>query len=73
MTRATARLLVGRTIVAYDAKPFNGGRRAHRSVHYDPIITLDNGATVAFSGTETEIGDTGVDVTYYPPVKRRRP
>lgn len=67
MTRATARLLVGRRIIGFKPQPFNGGTRAHRSIHYDPVILLDNGAWLSFSGTETEIGETGVDVSYHKP------
>lgn len=70
MTRATARLLVGRRIVAFDLRPFDGG--PGRGTHYDPVLTLDNGAKLAFSATETDVGEYGIDPSYHPATKRRQ-
>lgn len=69
MTTASARLLVGRRIAAYDARTFDRGRAGERCVAHDPIITLDNGATLTFSTEETETGEYGVRVLYHPPPK----
>lgn len=62
-TSASARLLVGRMIVTYDARPFpdRQGRTAHR-----PVITLDNGARLIFVTEETDTGDYGVCAVYVP-------
>lgn len=51
MTLATAHLLVGRTIVAADLRPFSDGRGGKA---YRPVLTLDNGATVEFTVQETD-------------------
>lgn len=65
MTLATARLLVGRTIVAFDS-----GREVDPDdgrVHYAPTITLDNGAVLRFSVTESDQGGFyGITPRYYP-------
>lgn len=62
---ATARLLVGRTIVAFD-----NGRMVDPDdgrVHYQPRLKLDNGARVTFTVTETDSGDMyGVRPNYHP-------
>lgn len=62
MTTASARLLVGRTIVGFELNPWTDedGRR-----HHNPILRLDNGATVQFSVTEAS-GDYGVTPSYFP-------
>lgn len=56
---ATARLLVGRTIVAVDLRPADDcdvtGKKL--GVYYDPIFTLDNGARVTFHVQEIDCGD----------------
>lgn len=76
MANATQRLLKGRTIVAFDARPFDG---AHVGATYtltchDPVIQLDNGARLTFTVEETESGDTyGVRVVYRPPARNRKP
>lgn len=63
MTLATARLLIGHTIVAFDARPW----RDPNGMHYAPRITLDNGAVLTFSVTETDSGDCyGVSPDYHP-------
>lgn len=65
MTLATARLLVGRTIVAFD-----NGRQVDLDdgrVHYQPRITLDNGAVITFSVTESDQGGWyGITPSYHP-------
>lgn len=63
MTLATAKLLVGRTIVAFDRRPFDDGRG---SLAYDPVLVLDNGAHVTFIVQETEAGTYGVAPCYHP-------
>ncbi len=72
MTRVpSARELVGRRIVAFDARPFpdDKGGTAH-----DSIITLDDGSTLEFKVEETDHGsDYGVSVKRYNvPSKRRK-
>ena len=63
MTLATARLLVGRTIVGFECEPW----RDANGPHYSPCIILDNGARVMFSVTETDSGDCyGISPNYYP-------
>ncbi len=66
---ANARLLVGRKIVAFD-----NGRMVDPDdgrVHYQPRITLDNGAIVTFSVTESDQGGWyGITPTYH--TKRRK-
>lgn len=52
MTLATARLLVGRTIVAVDLRPYPDGRGGRA---YNPVLTLDNGATVTFEVQDTDV------------------
>jgi hypothetical protein len=64
MKLATARLLVGRTIVAFDngrlVDPDDG------RLHYQPTFTLDNGARVTFSVTETDQGGWyGITPSYH--------
>lgn len=51
MTLATARLLVGRAIVAVDLRSYPDGRGGKA---YNPVFTLDNGATVTFEIVETD-------------------
>ena len=70
---ATARLLVGRAIVAVDLEPFDDCNAAGRKVQtcYRPRITLDNGAIVTFFVQETDPGDCyGVRPTYHPKTPR---
>lgn len=69
---ASKRLLVGRTITGFDTRKFRADR--HGTVRagtamwaHNPIITLDNGATLTFSVEETEHGDYGVRVFYSKP------
>lgn len=72
MTLATARLLVGRTIVAVDLQPFDDCDSAGRKVKtcYDPRLVLDNGARVTFMVDEIDCGDGyGVRPLYHPKVK----
>lgn len=69
MTLATARLLVGRTIVAFDARPFDDVSERGKKIKtcYDPIFTLDSGARVTFMVDETNSGDVyGVKPLYHP-------
>ncbi len=64
MTPASKRLLKGRMIADYRARPEHDslGR-----IYHDPVITLDNGATLTFSVEETNAGCYGVAVTYHSP------
>jgi hypothetical protein len=73
MTLATARLLVGRTIVAVDLRPFSAEIAGEPGVMaHDPILTLDNGARITFLTEETECGSYGVKPLYHPKPKRTR-
>ncbi len=73
MTLATARLLVGRTIVAVDLRPFDGGSPQEIRNCHDPVITLDNGAQLTFSVQETDSGDGyGVRPNYHPKQKAKQ-
>lgn len=68
MTLATARLLVGRTIVAVDLHPWDDETTAGRKLQtcYAPVFTLDNGAKVWFTVQETDNGSTyGIYPTYH--------
>ena len=70
MTLATARLLVGRKIVAYDARPFVTGEGSTRRICHDPRITLDNGAVLTITVEETEEGACyGARINYHPKAK----
>lgn len=64
MTSASAKLLVGRRITAYDARRFLRGRG--RQVAHDPIIIIDDGAFLSFTVEETDSGEHGVRVNYHP-------
>jgi hypothetical protein len=69
VTLATARLLVGRKIVAVDLQPFDdcdsSGRKIKTS--YEPRFILDNGARLTFSVDEIDCGDGyGVRPNYHP-------
>jgi len=70
MKIATARLLIGRKIVAFDLRPFDDGRNG---TAHSPIFTLDNGATITFTTEETDIGDYGVFPRYFPKAKKGNP
>lgn len=62
-TIATARLLVGRKIVAVDLQPFDDDRGG---IAHNPRITLDNGAVIFFVAEETDVGDYGIWPGYQP-------
>lgn len=62
MTLAIPRLLVGRTIVAADLRPFSDGRGGKA---YRPVFTLDNGARLTMEAQETDVGDYGVRPDYH--------
>jgi hypothetical protein len=69
VTLATAKLLVGRTIIAVDLQPFDDCNDAGKKIRtcYAPVLTLDNGARVRFSVDETNNGDVyGIRPDYYP-------
>ena len=71
MTLATARLLVGRTIVGVYIAP--GIERDNDRVHYQPTIVLDNGARITFSVTESDQGCFyGITPRYSPKTKEGR-
>lgn len=63
----SARQLVGRTIVAFDARPFDSGKK---SVAHRPHITLDDGGVLYFVTEETEGGDYGTFIGKTPRKKR---
>jgi hypothetical protein len=66
---ANAHLLVGRTIVAFDPRPFDDCNAAGRKLRtsYRPVITLDNGATLTFTVDEIDSGaEYGVRTNYHP-------
>ncbi len=70
---ATARLLVGRKIVAVDLRPEDDcsvdGKKL--GVYYQPIFTLDNGARVTFLVQEIDCGaEYGVMPRYH---KKEKP
>lgn len=56
---ATARLLVGRKIVAVNLRPFRDETVDGKliKVSYEPVFTLDNGARVTFIVDEIDCGD----------------
>lgn len=69
MTTASARLLVDRHITGYDAWRFQGRRSIRgrgRQVAHDPVIFLDNGASLSFTVEETDGGEYGVCINYHP-------
>ena len=49
--------LVGRRIIAVDARPFSDGRGG---TVYDPELTLDDGSRVSFGVLETEGDQYGI-------------
>lgn len=58
--RATARLLVGRTIVAVDfGRKWDPG---HGQWFNDPMLTLDNGRQMRFVTQETDTGEYGMTI-----------
>lgn len=67
--RMNKRWLIGRTIVDVELNPFSDGRG---SIAHDPVITLDNGAKLAFQTEETDDLDYGVNIIYIPPTKKRK-
>lgn len=69
MKLVTARLLVGRRVVAFDLRPFDDVDVAGHKVKtvYSPVITLDDGAKIMFTVEEIDSGDGyGVRPDYYP-------
>lgn len=67
MTLATAKLLVGRTIVAVDLRPW----KDEAGTHHNPRFVLDNGAVLLFVVEETDSGDGyGVFPAYHRPRSR---
>jgi len=62
VTTASARLLVGRTIVAVDLQ---SSRDSSGVLHHEPRITLDNGAVIVFHVSEdSDGGEYGVTPLY---------
>lgn len=71
LTTASARLLVGRTIVGFELRSWRDDD-PERTAHHDPVLVLDNGARVSFTVTETYQGASyGVRPNYHP--KERKP
>lgn len=63
MVTASARLLVGRKIVAVEMTPTDDGKGG--TAHL-PRIRLDNGALLTFTTEETEHGWYGTSIDYHP-------
>jgi hypothetical protein len=62
---ATSKLLIGRTIVGFELRPWTDSD-PEKSKHYDPVFILDNGARVSFMVTETYEGNGyGVSPRYH--------
>lgn len=59
----SANQIVGKTIVGFDAGPFDNGRggTAHK-----PSITLNDGTTLLFITEETDVADYGTFIGRYP-------
>ena len=64
-TKKAARRLIGRTIKRVALNPFltcNAGNPRERTT--DPVLVLDDGSALAFSVTETETGEYGVEILH---------
>ena len=57
--KATARDLIGRTIISVDFCRFDNGRGGKAT---DPVLTLDTGQRVWFSTQETESSGYGTSI-----------
>ena len=69
---ATKRRLVGRKIVDVRLRRFAAG--GGRGWTYDPVLVLDNGATVTFTVDELEsASDYGITPNYYLPAAASPP
>lgn len=70
LSTASARLLVGRTIVGFELRTWRDDD-PERTPHHDPVLVLDNGARVTFTVTETYNGDSyGIRPNYHRKPKR---
>ena len=58
--------VVGRRITQVDMNAFDDGRGG---TAHAPVVYLDNGARMTFVTEETETGEYGTDILYYPPPK----
>lgn len=59
--------ILGRTIVAVEMNP-RLGRNGGTQMAHDPVIRLDNGATLQFHVEETDDLMYGVDILYNKPL-----
>lgn len=59
MRQARKMDLLRRRIVAVDLRPFPDGRGGRA---FDPLLVLDDGSTLSFDVTETDVGAYGVRV-----------
>ena len=57
------RWLVGKTVQTVDMQPAPDGRGG---TYHQPIITFTDGSSIRFFPEETEVGNIGVDIHYYP-------
>lgn len=71
--KATRKHLVGRTITDVSFRPFDAHPGVDRRQAHDPILTLDNGASVRFVTEETDGGEYGTEIVYVPNRKQRAP
>jgi hypothetical protein len=73
-SRAKTRELIGRTIVDVEWRPFRAQPgTADRTVAYQPVLTLDNGARVYFRTQETDVGEYGTLISATRPLWPDRP
>ena len=73
---ATARTMVGRTIVRVQLRPFNpetAGQRDGDPYATNPLVYLDDGSVLAFYTQETEIGEYGIGIWRKTAKPKRKP
>lgn len=57
--------LIGRTVVSVEMNPYRARDAPQdRSIAYNPVITLDNGAQIRFVAQETDGSEYGVAIVY---------
>lgn len=73
---ATARAMVGRTIVRVELRPFDAeisGQRDDDPFATNPLVYLDDGTVLAFHTQETEVGDYGIGIWRNVQNRKRKP